>query len=277
MKKLLTFLKKFRDFLIFFFLQVFILGLFFNSKNYHKATFSNSSNALSGWMLEKRHHISKHFNLEAENDSLAKFNSDLLKKLPQSFYHLQNQIFSIDDTIYEQQYDYMAATVINSTTNKRNNYITINKGTLQGVEKEMGVVCEGGIVGFVVDVSPHYAVVKTILSEKVNISVKLKEQPGVRGQIKWDGKDNHYCQLHGVTSDTRIDDFSTVVTRGSKGIFPEGIDIGTITEKIEKNGSLTLDIDVKLSTPFHSIYTVYLVKNLLKHEQLSLEGGYLND
>ena len=277
MKKLLTFLKKFRDFLIFFFLQVFILGLFFNSKNYHKASFSNSSNSLSGWMLEKRHNISKHFYLEAENDSLAKANSDLLEKLPQSFYHLQNEIYTIDDTIYQQQYDYMPATVINSTTNKRNNYVTINKGSLQGVEKEMGVICANGIVGFVVDVSSHYAVVKTILSDKINISVKLKEQPGVRGQIKWDGKDNNFCQLHGVTSDTRIDNFSTVVTRGSKGIFPEGIEIGTISENIENNGSLTLDIDIKLSTPFNTIYTVYLVKNLLKNEQLNLEGGFLNE
>jgi rod shape-determining protein MreC len=227
MKNLLTFLKKFRDFLIFFFLQVFILGLFFNSKNYHKASFSNTSSTISGWMMEKRHNISKHFYLEAENDSLAKSNAELLEQLPQSFYQLQNEIYSIDDTIYQQQYDYVPATVINSTNNKRNNYVTINKGSLQGVEKEMGVICSEGIVGFVVDVSSHYAVVKTILSDKVNISVKLEEQQGVKGQIKWDGKDNTRCQLHGVTSDTKVDDFSTVVTRGSKGIFPQAINVGT--------------------------------------------------
>ena len=117
MKNLLTFLKKFRDFLIFFFLQVFILGLFFNSKNYHKASFSNTSSTISGWMMEKRHNISKHFYLEAENDSLAKSNAELLEQLPQSFYQLQNEIYSIDDTIYQQQYDYVPATVINSTNN----------------------------------------------------------------------------------------------------------------------------------------------------------------
>jgi rod shape-determining protein MreC len=277
MKKLLNFLKKFRDFLIFFFLQVFILGLFFNSKNYHKASFTNTSDSVSGWMMEKRHNISKHFYLEAEIDSLAIENAALLEQLPTSFYQLQNEIYTIDDTMYQQQYDYMPATVINSTTNKRNNYVTINKGSLQGVEKEMGVICKDGIVGFVVDVSAHYSVIKTILSDKVNISVKLKEQSGVRGQIKWDGKDNTSCQLHGVTSDTRIEDNATVVTRGSKGIFPEGIKIGMITEHIESNGSLTLDINVQLSTPFKSIYTIYLVKNLLKDEQLNLEGGYFNE
>lgn len=277
MKNLLNFLKKFRDFLIFFFLQVFILGLFFNSKNYHKASFINSSSSISGWMLEKRYNISKHFSLETENDSLANANAKLLEHQPYSFYHLQNRIYSINDTLFEQQYEYIPATVINSTANKRNNYLTVNIGSLQGVEKDMGVICSDGIVGFVVDVSSHYSVVKTILSDKVNISVKLLEQKGIKGQIKWDGRDNKYCQLHGITSDTRIDGNETVITKGSKGVFPEGIKIGNISNNIENNGSLTLDIDVELSTNFNSLYTVYIVKNLLKKEQLQLENQFFNE
>jgi len=277
MKNLLNFLKKFRDFLIFFFLQVFILSLFFNSKNFHKATFINSSSSISGWMLDKRHNITKHFYLEKENDSLAVENAKLMEKQPNSFYHLQNKIFSIHDTLFEQQYDYIPATVINSTSNKRNNYITINKGTLHGIQKEMGVICKEGIVGFVVDVSAHYSVIKTLLSDKINISVRLLEQKGVKGQIKWDGRDSKTCQLHGITSDTRILGNETVITKGSKGIFPEGIKIGTISDNIENNGSLTLDINVKLSTNFDNIYTVYLVKNVLKKEQHNLESNYFNE
>lgn len=277
MKNLLNFLKKFRDFLIFFFLQVFILGLFFNSKNYHKASFINSSSAMSGWMLEKRYNISKHFTLEAQNDSLAHANAELMDYQPESFYHLQNRVYSINDTLYEQQYEYIPATVINSTTNKLNNYLTINIGALQGIQKEMGVISSNGIVGFVVDVSSHYAVIKTILSDKVNISVKLLEQEGVKGQIKWDGRDNTICQLHGVTSDTRIDGDETVITKGSKGIFPEGIEVGTISDNVENNGSLTLDIDVKLSTDFSSLSTVYVINNLLKDEQLELEKQFFNE
>ena len=277
MKNLLNFLKKFRDFLIFFFLQVFILSLFFNSKNYHRASFINSSSAISGWLVEKRYNITKHFSLEAENDSLALENAKLLANQPNSFYHLQNRIYTIDDTLYEQQYEYIPATVINATTNKRNNYITINKGALHGIENEMGVICKEGVVGFVVDVSSHYAVIKTILSDKVNISVKLSEQKGIKGQIKWDGRDSKVCQLHGITSDTRIEGNETVITKGSKGIFPEGIKVGTITENVENNGSLTLDINVKLSTNFNEIHTVYLVKNILKNEQKQLESNFYNE
>jgi rod shape-determining protein MreC len=277
MKNLLNFLKKFKDFLIFFFLQVFILGLFFNSKNYHKASFINSSDFAVGWVHEKRYNITKHFSIEAENDSLAIENAKLLKNQPNSYYHLQNRIYSINDTIYEQQYEYIPAKVINSSVNKRNNYITINKGRLQGVEKEMGVICSNGIVGFVIDVSDHYSVVKTLLSDKLNISVKLKEQMGVKGQIKWNGKNNKFCQLHGITSDTRINGGETVITNGSKGIFPEGINIGKIHHNVENNGSLTLDISIELSTNFSTLYTVYLVNNLLKDEKKLIENNYYSE
>ena len=148
---------------------------------------------------------------------------------------------------------------------------------MQGVEKEMGVICSNGIVGFVIDVSSHYSVIKTILSDKINISAKLKEQSGVKGQIKWDGKDNKYCQLHGITSDTRIIGDETLITTGSKAVFPEGVQIGTIDNNVENNGSLTLDISVKLSTNFNNLYTIYLVKNLLKDEQKQLEKDLFNE
>jgi len=277
MKNLFNFLKKFRTFLFFFFMQVFILGLFFNSKNYHKSTFINSSSAISGWMLEKRHNISKHFMLEESLDSLAKSNAKLLAIQPSSFYQLQDRVFSINDTIYEQQYEYIPATVINSTTNKRNNYITINKGTILGVEKGMGVISDNGIVGFVIDVSKHYSIIKTILSDKVNISAKIKEYEGVKGQIKWDGTNSNICQLHGVTSDIKLKGGETVLTKGSNGVFPEGIIIGKINDDFENNGSLTLKINVNLGTNFSQMYTVYLVTNLLKLEQKSIEQTYFNE
>jgi len=277
MKNLFNFLKKFRNFLIFFFLQVFILGLFFNSKNFHKATFINSSSSISGWMLQKRHNISKHFSLEQAIDSLSIANAELLKSQPISFYQLQDRVFYINDTIYEQQYEYVPATVINSTVNKRNNYITINKGSILGVEKGMGVISDQGIVGFVVDVSRHYSIIKTVLSDQINISSKIKEQEEVRGQIKWNGDDSKICQMHGVTSDIIINGGETILTKGSNGVFPEGITIGKIKNDVINDGSLTLKINVELGTKFNNLYTVYLVKNILKDEQKQIEEQYFDE
>jgi len=277
MKNLFNFLKKFRIFLLFLFLQVFILGLYFNSKNYHKATFINTSSSISGWMLNKRHNISKHFKLEASIDSLAKANIRLLENQPLNYYQLQDRLFIINDSIYEQQYQYTPATVINSSTNKRNNYITINKGSILGVETGMGVISDNGVIGFVIDVSTHYAIIKTILSDKLNIGAKIKEQEEVRGQIKWDGSDSKICQLHGITSDITINGGETILTKGSNGVFPEGIVIGKINPDFENNGSLTLNVNVDLGVNFSQLYKVYLVKNILKTEQKSIEKNYFNE
>lgn len=276
MKNLISFLKRFRDFIIFFFLQVFILGLFFNSKNYHKATFINSSSSLSGWVNEKKHNITKHFYLESEMDSLIAINAELLNKSPESFYHLQNRIYSVSDSLYEQKYEYFPGTVINASTNKRNNYITIDRGFIHGVEKEMGVINGHGIVGFVIDVSKHYSVVKTILSENINIGVKIKDRNDIKGQIKWNGKDSEICQLYGITSDEKIEEGEKVITQGGKGIFPEGIEVGVV-KTVENNGGLTLEIDLSLSANFSGLYTVFFIKNLHKQELKSIESNYYND
>jgi rod shape-determining protein MreC len=276
MRKLLQFLRKFRDFIIFLVLQLFVLGLFFNSKNFHRAQMMNSSSGVIGWFLEKKHNITKHFSLSEANDSLAAENAALLEQLPESFYRLQDKMYYINDTLYEQQYQYVPAQVINSSNNKRDNYFTLNKGTKAGIAENMGVISKDGIVGFVIDVSEHYSVVKTVLSENINISVKMAKN-NEHWLLKWDGKDNSIAQINGVTRDIDIKEGDEIVTRGNKGIFPEGQLVGTVDELISIDGKSTLNVNIKLGVNFNSIYHVFVVKNLLKAEQIALEADLLND
>ena len=273
MRRLLQFLKKFRDFILFIFLQFIVLTLFFNSKNYHKAQMVNTSSGVVGWFLEKKHNITKHFSLSAANDSLAKENAALRQQLPNSYYQLQNRIYYVNDTLFEQQYEYIPARVINSSDNKRNNYFTVNKGRLSGVTEGMGVISKNGIIGFIIDASDHYAVVKTLLSENINISVRLQKNKE-HWLLKWNGKDNTQVQLKGVTPDVDIKEGDVVVSRGSNGIFPENQRVGRVSEINVIDGKSTLDVNVKLSVNFSAVYHVYIVRNLLREEQESLEEDY---
>jgi len=277
MKNLINFLKRFRDVLIFFFLQVIVLSVFFNSKNYHKTSFINTSSAVSSWITEKRNDVIKHFYLEDENKLLMEKNAQLMTYQPYSFYHLQDRIYSVNDTLFEQQYEYIPANVIKTSTNRMDNYVTIDRGALQNIQEGMGVITNNGIVGFVVDVSSHYALIKTVLSERLNIAAKLKKQSDVRGQIKWDGKDYKTVQLHGITNDIKINKGDEIITKGSKGVFPQGITIGKVKEVASKNGEITLDIDIELSTNFKRLNSVYVVKNIFKTEQDQLEKGLFNE
>ncbi|UKN00682.1 rod shape-determining protein MreC [Paracrocinitomix mangrovi] len=276
MRRLLQFLKKFRDFIIFLLLQVFVLTFFFNSKNFHKAQMINTSNGVVGWFVEKKHNITKHFSLSDANDSLAAENAQLRALLPESFYKLQDKLYYVNDTLYEQQYQYIEAQVINASDNKRDNYFTLNKGTKNGVEEGMGVVSKNGTIGFVTDASAHYSIVKTLLSENINVAVKLRRN-NEHWLLKWDGKDNEIVQLNGVTHDIDISEGDTVVTWGNKGIFPENQVVGYVNEIFAVDGKPTINVNVKLAVKFSAIYHVYVVKNLFKKEQDELEGDLFNE
>jgi rod shape-determining protein MreC len=276
MRRLLQFLKKFRDFIIFLLLQLFVLSLFFNSKNYHNAQMTNTSSGIIGWFLEKKQNITQHFSLIEANDSLAIENAYLRSFLPESFYQLQDRTFYVNDTIYQQQYQYIPAEVINSSNNRRDNYFTLNKGTKSGVDEGMGVISKDGAIGFVVDASAHYCLVKTVLSENFNTSVKLKRN-NEHWLIKWDGKNNDIIQLNGVTYDIDIAEGDTIVTRGNKGVFPENQVVGYVDEIYAVDGKPTKNVNVRLSVNFGAAYHVYVVKNYLKEEQNQLEGSLLDE
>ncbi|MEX1002437.1 MAG: rod shape-determining protein MreC [Crocinitomicaceae bacterium] len=273
MRRLLQFLKKFRDFILFLFLQLVVLTLFFNSKNYHKAQMVNTSSGVVGWFVEKKHNISKHFSLSEANDSLAAENAELRKLIPNSYYQLQGRVYYVNDTLYEQQYEYIPAQVINSSDNKRNNYFTLNKGRLSGIKEGMGVISKDGIIGFVIDASNHYAVVKTLLSENINISARLRKN-NEHWLLKWDGKDRRQVQLTGVTRDIDIEKGDVVVSRGNNGIFPENEMVGRVSEIDRVDGKSTLNVNVELSVNFGATYHVYVVRNFLKDEQKAVEEIY---
>lgn len=270
MRNLFKFLRKFRDFLIFLVLQFVVLGFFFNSRNYHKAKIVNSSAGVISWFLEKKHNITKHFDLEETNEKLMNENAYLHAMMPKSFYQLQGRIYYVNDTLYQQQYEYFPAEVINSTTTKRDNYFTIDKGSVSGVKPGMGVISNEGVVGFVFDVSDHYSIIKTVLSENINIPVKLKKN-NEHWLLKWDGFDQQIAQVNGVNRDIDIQVGDTVVTRAGKGMFPTGIPVGVVDELISKDGKQTWDVNIKLSVNFSAVTYVYVVKNLLVEEQAELE------
>jgi rod shape-determining protein MreC len=139
----------------------------------------------------------------------------------------------------------------------------------------MGVISKDGIVGFVIDVSDHYSIVKTIISEDINISVKLKKN-NEHWLLKWDGENSKIAQLNGVTRDIDIKEGDEIVTRGNKGMFPENQVVGTVAEITSKDGKSTLNVSIKLAVNFDAAYHVYVVKNILRNEQEKLESDLLS-
>lgn len=271
MRNLIAFLKRFQLFLVFAGLQIIALSLYFTFFSFPRSQYLTTASGITGSIMTVRNDITKQLNLSKTNRTLHQKNVELMKQLPSSFTKIGKNIYKIDDTIYHQQYEYIAGTVINSTVDKANNYFTINIGSEQGVEPGMGVFSDKGIVGVIHNVSAHFSVIKSVLTDNINIDVTI--QPiGLFGLLKWDHKDARHGTIAGISNDLKIKKWSKVYTKGGSGIYPRGILVGRV-EKLEAvEGEAFWDVKVLFSEDYRSLQKVYVVKNLLQKEQKDLEA-----
>lgn len=276
MRNLIAFFRRFRVFLVFALLQVISLSTYFSFLNYPRTQYLTSASTINGVILKTRYDLTKHFNLSKNNEKLQKENAKLRSKLPMSFVQIQNKKVKINDTLFDQQYEYISATVINSTLTKRNNYFTLNVGYSQGVKRGMGVFSDKGIVGRIHNSSKHFSVVKSVLTENINIDVMV-EKLGLFGLMKWDGRDPRYGNITGISNDLKLKKGLKVVTRGGSGIFPRGLTVGYIAKLKPVEGKPLWDVIIKYAEDYRTLQGVYVIKNLLREEQEQLELALPSD
>lgn len=237
----------------------------------------SSANTLVGKMYNTSNSVVEFFKLKDANENLSEENTKLQNKLVE----LQNKLNSLTDTTNsdiwktariapENQYEYIAAKVIRNTTDKLQNYITINKGSKDGITTDMGVIGNEGVVGIVKTVSPHLAVVIPVLNPKIQISSKLKKS-NYTGPLVWDGANYQYAYLQDIARHVKFSLGDTLITSGLTPNFPEGILVGTINDFKINESDAYYKIQVKLTVDFRSLTHVKVVKYQNYKEQINLE------
>lgn len=230
-----------------------------------------TASSIQGSVLSARNGLTKHFDLPENNEILQKENIRLMEKMPISYTKMENGLTKINDTLHQVQYEYIPSVVINSTYQKANNYFTINTGSSQGIKRGMGVFSSEGIVGVIHNVSPHFSVIKSCLTEKLNTAIMI-EGSGQDGFLAWNGPNASQGSMTGVSNDSKIADKARIVTRGGAGIFPRGIHVGTVNSYDVIEGESLWDITFDFAVDFRSLQNVYIIKNLLLTEQKELEA-----
>lgn len=230
----------------------------------------NSSNSAVAGVYQTAAHTKEYFSLKNENDKLALENSVLRNFLKSNYSILPLREFTRHDTLYKQQYSYMSAKVVNSSVNKRRNFLTLNVGAAQGLTQDMAVMSSDGIVGIITNTSENFASVMSVLHKDIRVSCQLKKD-GSYGPLMWDGKDYRYCSLTDIPTHAKIKAGDSVITSELSGIFPEGIMVGTIEsfERRQNEGFYTAR--VRLSADLKKVNHVYVIKNKFKAERDSLE------
>lgn len=256
---------------MFLFLETIAGTLIVRNNVFHRSVYFSSSNRVIGWVLEIRGNILEYLSLKEVNQQLAEENAVLRSMLVSSYIMTDKQEFTVNDTLYRQQYQYINAQVINYTTSRSQNYITINKGRLMGIEEGMGVFSPSGVVGVVKNVTDNYATLMSVLHPAVRISVRLQKS-GTIGTEVWDGDNFGYVKLLDIPLHVKVNQGDTVVTSSFSSIFPAGIPVGFVSSIDMDERRTFYNITLRLATDFSNMTHVYVVKNLIKPELDELEN-----
>ena len=266
MQQIINFIIRYKNFLLYILLMIISLGFTIQTHSYHQSRFFNSSNWITGNILETSNNVTSYFGLDQENQKLMEENKLLRKML---FNNTAGDSMVLDSV--QRTYTINTGKVIKNSFANPRNYITINKGKKDSVRPDMGVITSKGILGIVENTSNHFATVQSILNDKSNINAKIKNTDHF-GSLVWDMKRYNVVQLVDIPRLVPLTIGDTIVTGGMSSIFPEGIPIGTI-QKFDLNTSKSFySIDVFLFNDMTNIKNVYIVNNEYRKEVQELEN-----
>lgn len=271
MHNLFRFLTKYYFFFMFLGLETLALLMVANSHQYQRAVLVRSTNQLAAFVHKVHTGVFDYFSLRKVNLDLIEKNNILLHHSNHSFLTTDQNVFVHEDTLYQRQYLYVNARVINSSVNRRNNFLTLDKGRKHGIEPDMGVITPLGVVGIVNHVSENFSTVLSLLHRDSNISVRMKKNDHL-GTLQWDGKHFREATVLYIPNYVNLELGDTIVSSGFSTIFPAGILIGSINEFMIKPGDNYYTIRISLFQDFNNLTYVHAVKNLFRDEQNELEA-----
>jgi rod shape-determining protein MreC len=270
MKNLLNFLYRNNFFFAFLFLEFFCILILIKNNGYQGSSLLNSSNKISANIYQMEANAKEYLLLKDENERLSKLNTFLLNRIKLGYAAIPLKIYKKNDTLYKQEYEFMNGKAISSSVNKRNNYLTLNIGSKQGVTHDMAVITSDGIIGIVKDVSENFASAMSILHKDVRVNCQLKKD-GTYGPLIWDGTDYRFSNLTDIPTNAKIKRGDTVITSSLSGIFPEGILVGFVDSYEQRPNESFYTVKVKLSADFKKVNYVSVIKYNYKTERDSLE------
>ena len=275
MRNLLNFFLKYNHWFLFFLLEIISFALLFRFNNYQAGAFFTSSNRMIGAVYELANNVTGYFHLKTINDELVERNVQLeiqLENLRAALTEL-----SLDSTGLErlkkealQGCRLNKAKVIKNSLIHADNYVTIDKGEVDGIRSEMGVVDGNGVVGIVYLTSSHYSIVIPVLNSKSSISCKIKNSDYF-GFLKWDGGSSQYAVVKDMPRHSLFSLGDTVVTSGHSAVFPAGIPVGTVEDMEDSHDGLSYLLKVKLFVDFGRLDAVRVISKEGQEERLELE------
>ena len=265
MRNLLEFLSKYYHWLLFAVLEVTSFVLLFQFNSYQGSVWFTSANAVVGKLYELESSIESFFSLTKVNKDLTLRNFYLerqVNQLSRLYYDLTKDttIAERNELEFLSRYKLIPAKVVSNSVDRNDNLMTIDRGSKDGVEKDMGVACGNGVVGVVYLVSDHFSVVMPVLNYHSRISCAIRRR-GYFGYLKWQGGDANIAYVEDVPRHAKFKRGDWVETSGYSSIFPPGVLVGKIIEVYNSRDGLSYRLKVQLTTDFGNVRDVCVISD----------------
>jgi len=264
MHQLISLLQKYRFFLLFLLLES--IGMIFtlNYHSYQKSKYISASNTFNASINKRIFNLSGYFKLAKDNENLKEDNHKLMQQLIRI---KQKDSLVLDST--STHYKLIRTTIILNQFKNLDNFLVVNSGREQGVEIDMGLINDKGVLGIVNKVSDNYASILSILNSTIKINARLKHS-NYFGTISWNGKNYNRVQIEDIPRQAVVRIGDTIVTGGRSIIFPDGIPIGKVSS-LESRDKTYKSIEIELFNDMASLSNAYIIKNEDASEILNLE------
>lgn len=276
MHNLTEFLAKHNHWFVFLVLEVVSMVLLFRYNSYQGSVWFSSANAVTGKVYEWDSAVESFFSLSGVNSQLTQRNAFLeqqVRMLGDSIARLTRSqeaaVTRLSNMVPFQGCRLIPAKVVANMVNRYDNLITIDKGSADGVKRDMGVVCGMGVVGIVYLVSEHYSIVIPALNSHSNISCTIQRR-GYFGYLRWRGGSSQLAYLEDVPRHAHFKLGDNVVTSGYSSVFPPGVMVGKVLHVFNSADGLSYRVQVKLSTDFARLRDVCLVDDSALQERIDL-------
>lgn len=277
MKNIIGFIRQNFTFFSFLILQIVSLVMLSSYSKSHQTFFGGLTNEVIGNINTRYNNWSYFFRLKKTNEILTAENVALRNQLAQNFVpfdtskKLGTLILRKDSLEKTRKFYYYPAKVVGNTFTLQKNYITIERGALQGVKKDMAAISpDGSIVGIVIEVNDNYSKIMSLLHRNSKVSSMLKRDK-VAGTVEWDGSDPDILTLKNISKSAAPKIGDSVLTSPYSASFPAQLMVGRVTKIVVDPASNFLTLELKSATNFYNLEYIYLVENKRMNEQLNLE------
>src|SRR5215211_5850156 len=277
MRNIFLFIRRYFTFFAFLVLQFIALWMLFKYNRFHRAVGLGVANQFTGTINKQVDRLDDYFHQGEENKRVHRMNDSLLNLLHSNFYYPDSVKTPVADTVLidstksVRRYYWLDAKVIYNTVNFDKNYLQLDRGETYGVKDNMAVLSsDGAVVGMVVNVSPNFSQVMSLLHIQSSISASLK-RTGESGRVRWDGKDPKIIILEGIPRSVQVKVGDSVLTSKYSYNFPPDKLIGTVSAIGNDPATGFYLLKIRPAVNFNSVQQVFIVENLQREEQVQLE------